>query len=86
MSQEVEESEGPRDDIDIIVGYSTEKTEAEKTARQFRTHGYDAYIINRKGLYYVSAGSVRTSTNAESLSEQIKIWYNGHLSIKIWKE
>ena len=72
--------------FDIIAGFCTQKSHADKMTNQLKSLGCDAYIINRSGLYYVSMGSASSQTAAEALYSHIKSWYKGDISIKNWNE
>lgn len=72
--------------FDIIAGFCTQKSKADKMTNQLKSLGCDAYIINRSGLYYVSMGSASSRTAAESLMAHIKTWYKGDVTIKNWNE
>ena len=71
---------------DIIAGFCTQKSKADKMANHLKSLGCDAYVINRSGLYYVSMGSAPTRTAAESLYNHIKSWYQGDITIKNFNE
>ena len=72
--------------FDIIAGFCTQKSKADKMANHLKDLGCDAYVINRSGLYYVSMGSASTRTGAEALYNHIKSWYQGDITIKNFNE
>lgn len=72
--------------FDIIAGFFTQKSTANRMANNLKSLGCDAYIINRSGLYYVSMGSAGSYTAAEDLCKHIKSWYKGDVKVKNWNE
>ncbi|MBR1792824.1 MAG: SPOR domain-containing protein [Bacteroidales bacterium] len=67
---------------DIIAGFYTNKSTANRMANILKRQGCDAYIIDKQGLYYVSMGSTPTQTAAEALFKHIKSWYDGDIAIR----
>ncbi len=72
--------------FDIIAGFFTQRSSANKMTNNLKSLGCDAYVINRSGLYYVSMGSAPTYTAAQELERHIKSWYQGDTKIKNWNE
>ena len=68
--------------FDIVAGFYTNKTTANRMATILKRQGCDAYIIDKQGLYYVSMGSAPTQTAAEALFRHIKSWYDGDIVIR----
>ena len=68
--------------FDIVAGFYTNKTTANRMAWILKRQGCDAYIIDKQGLYYVSMGSAPTQTAAEALFRHIKSWYDGDIVIR----
>ncbi|MBR1517132.1 MAG: SPOR domain-containing protein [Bacteroidales bacterium] len=67
---------------DIVAGFYTNKTSANRMAWILKRQGCDAYIIDKQGLYYVSMGSAPTQTAADALYKHIKSWYDGDIAIR----
>lgn len=70
--------------FDVIAGTYRDKQSALKMASNLRSKGAGAYVIERGGLYYVSAGSAPSRTAVEKVMFQLKTWYTSNLSIKQW--
>ncbi len=70
--------------FDVIAGTYRDKQSALKMASNLRSKGAGAYVIERGGLYYVSAGSAPSRTSVERVLFQLKTWYTSNLSIKQW--
>lgn len=71
---------------DIIAGFFTSKTSANKCANQLKALGSDAYVISKSGGYYVSMGSAPTMTAAQAMEKHIKSWYKSDVTIKNFNE
>lgn len=69
---------------DVIAGTYKDKASAVKMASNLRRKGADAYVIDKGGYYYVSAGSARSQTAIEKVLFQLKTWYTSNLAIKRW--
>ena len=74
----------PKQGFDVIAGTYRDKQSAMKMASNLRKKGAGAYVIERGGLYYVSAGSAPSRTAADKVLFQLKTWYTSNLSIKQW--
>ena len=74
----------PKQVFDIIAGTYRDKQIAMKKASELRSKGTGAYVIERDGLYYVSAGSAPSRTAADKVYFHLKTWYKSELSIKQW--
>lgn len=74
----------PKQGFDVIAGTYRDKQSAMKMASSLRKKGAGAYVIERGGLYYVSAGSAPSRTAADKVLFQLKTWYTSNLSIKQW--
>ncbi|MCQ2295400.1 MAG: SPOR domain-containing protein [Bacteroidales bacterium] len=71
---------------DIVAGFFTNKTSANKCANQLKALGSDAYVINKAGGYYVSMGSAPTMTAAQAMEKHIKSWYKSDVKIYNFNE
>ena len=74
----------PKQGFDVIAGTYRDKQSAMRMASSLRSKGAGAYVIERGGLYFVSAGSAPSQTAAERVLFQLKTWYTSNLSIKKW--
>ena len=74
----------PKQGFDVIAGTYRDKQSAMRMASSLRSKGAGAYVIERGGLYYVSAGSAPSRTAADKVMFQLKTWYTSNLSIKQW--
>jgi hypothetical protein len=74
----------PKQAFDVIAGTYRDKQSAMKMASKLRKRGAGAYVIERGGLYYVSAASAPSRLAADSVMYQLKTWYEANLSIKQW--
>ena len=70
--------------FDVIAGTYRDKQSAMRMASSLRSKGAGAYVIEKGGLYYVSAGSAPSRTAADKVMFQLKTWYTSNLSIKQW--
>jgi hypothetical protein len=71
-----------RQGFDLIAGFYTNATTAQKMVDRLKGYGCNAYIIEINHGYYVSMGSAKTRTLAEENYRKAKEWYDGDLSIK----
>lgn len=71
-----------RQGFDLIAGFYTNATTAQKMVDRLKGYGCAAYIIEINHGYYVSMGSAATRTQAEEKYRKAKEWYDGDLSIK----
>ena len=71
-----------RQGFDLIAGFYTNATTAQKMVDRLKGYGCNAYIIEINHGYYVSMGSAKTRTMAEEQYRQAKEWYDGDISIK----
>ena len=71
-----------RQGFDLIAGFYTNATTAQKMVDRLKGYGCNAYIIEINHGYYVSMGSDKTRTMAEEQYRQAKEWYDGDISIK----
>ena len=71
-----------RQGFDLIAGFYTNATTAQKMVDRLKGYGCNAYIIEINHGYYVSMGSSKTRTLAEEQYRSAKEWYDGDLSIK----
>ncbi len=74
----------PKAGFDVIAGTYRDKQTAMRMASSLRKKGAGAYVIEKGGLYYVSAGSAPSRTAADRVMYQLKTWYTSNLSIKQW--
>ena len=74
----------PKAGFDVIAGTYRDKQSAMRMASSLRSKGAGAYVIEKGGLYYVSAGSAPSRTAADKVMYQLKTWYTSNLSIKQW--
>lgn len=68
--------------FDVIAGFFTVKSNADKLATQLKRQGCDAYVIEINHGYYVSMGSKSSRTEVERLYQHLKEWYTGDMAIK----
>lgn len=71
-----------RQGFDLIAGFYTNATTAQKMVDRLKGYGCNAYIIEINHGYYVSMGSSKTRTLAEENYRKAKEWYDGDISIK----